>query len=293
MTPVAVWFQPVRFLETWASGGVNVFFGPEVENSKALSPSDLAAKDQEWFNKTASLGVKVVIKRAPSSLPLHCVGLLTPTDEPNGKGIAPAQVKAEADALRAKYPGVTVFCSLAGDKITSANFNKPAEKQLYTDYAAAVDVITVNWYAKNRNANRYPITHTGDAIAKLRQVTTKPIWAWVECNDQQLPPPSAPDINRAPTPDEIEATVGDCIGRGAAAIGWFPTCDSGKYSWPASYRPTIDRNGASMSPQYDRCKTIAGKLNGPPLPPPSSEPTNADLMEVLDRIEAKLNSVFK
>jgi len=262
--PVAVFFQPERNLRYQADLGTGVFFGPEVENPNALPPAVLAAKQAQWIAAVAGVGGRVVLKRPPTTLPSHCVGVLHNVDEPNGKGITPAMLKPEFDRLRAAHPGTPIFLSLAGDKVLSANFERPLEKQLYLDYAAVCDVMTINFYSRNRNASRYPDTLTGDCIKKLADLTGRPVWAWVEVNDQRLPLPPPPNVNRAPTPDEIQRTVEYAVEKGAKGIGWFGTQDQGKYGWPESYWPGIDRNGATMQPQYDMLKVIAAVLGPPP-----------------------------
>lgn len=282
MTPPAfvipVWFQPIRFMPDMVRLGINTFLGPSVENSKGMDPTVFALKSAEWVDAVSVFGGSCILKLPPPGpLPSHCIGLFLSIDEPNGKGIAPGALKAESDDLRARYPGVPIVLSLAGDKVTSANFKKADQVQLYKDYAALADILTVDAYAKNRNATRYPTTWTGDAVKTLIAVTGKEVWAWVECNDQVLPPPTSKtdgvnlDINRAPTPDEIRATVDDAIAKGAKGIGWFITCDSGKYGWPDSFFPQTDRTKVtSMAPQYAAVKEINAKLSPPPVTPTPS-----------------------
>jgi hypothetical protein len=280
--PVAAFFQPVRNLDALKAMGINTVAGPEVENSGSMTPAQLAAARDAWLKATAERGLKCVLKNPPPALPWNCVGILLSVDEPNGKSVKPAAMKAESDGYRAKYPGVPIFLSLAGDKVTSANFNRPDEAQLYKDYAALADVLTVDAYSMNRNATRYPVTWTGEAVKKLALVTNKPVWAWLETNDQQLsPPPAGQGINRAPMPDEIKATWEYAVKCGAKGIGGFFTCDSGKYGWPASYLPAVDRNGQSVQPQYDMFRTLALAAN----PPPPN-----DLQVQLDKARADLTA---
>jgi hypothetical protein len=271
--PIACWFQPVRNIPAMVALGVNTFFGAEVENSKGMAPDVLAAQSAAWVKAVSAAGAYVVLKLPPAGpLPDNCIGLFLSIDEPNGKGIGPAAIKAESDDLRARYPGVPLVLSLAGDKVTSANFKKADQVQLYKDYAALADILTVDAYSKNRNAVRYPTTWTGDAVKTLIAVTGKEVWAWIEANDQQLPAPTTPpDTNRAPTPDEIKATVDYAVQQGAKGIGWFLTSDSGKYGWPQSFFPQVDRAGASMQPQYDMVRQVSTTLS-PPTPAPAPQP---------------------
>jgi hypothetical protein len=77
-----------------------------------MSPAALDAANQAWIAETQRLGLKVVLKRPVAPLPSNCVGVLVIYDEPNGKGIPPAAVQAEADKIRAAFPGVKVFASI-------------------------------------------------------------------------------------------------------------------------------------------------------------------------------------
>jgi hypothetical protein len=131
----------------------------------------------------------------------------------------------------------------------------------------------------NRNASRYKTSWTADAVKTVLAVRPDvEVWAWIEANDQRLSPPALPDVNRAPTPQEIDDTVTQAVAAGARGIGWFLTCDSGKYGWPQSYMPDVDRNGASMQPQYDKVAEVSRRYNPTsPVPAtlPSTTPTTA------------------
>jgi hypothetical protein len=276
--------------------GVTHAFGPEVENKKHLTPAEYVTKVSEWLRVTKDLGLKVILKQPLAPVPEHCVGFCLDVDEPNGKGITADKLKANHDALRALDPSMPIFLSLAGDKVSSANFKKkadgtyerPWEPQAYVDFGAYCDAFTINCYSANRNASRYAMTWTGDTVKKLAEATGKPVWAWIEHNDQRLPDPKPADgINREPTPQEIEDTVVYAIACGAKGIGWFSTCDSGKYGWPASYWPLVNRFGASMQPQIDKLKSLALTINPPQIPdtePPDEVLPFADV-EFVEKFE--------
>lgn len=285
--PAAVWFQPVRNVPGLTGMGINTFVGPEVENGHALPPDQLAAQQVAWIKAIADAGGKVVLKTPPANLPANCVGVLLTVDEPNGKGIIPATIKPESDRYRGLYPGKDIWLSLAGDKILSANLAKPAEAQLLKDYCALADVITIDFYEKNRNADRYPDTNTGDIVAKVLSVAPgKRVLPWYEANDQQLtPPPPGQGTNRAPTPTEMRAKVDYADGKGAWGRGFFLTCDSGKYGWPGSYLPQIDRNGQTMAPQYQTMQMLSRQIN--PIPPP----TTPTLEQRVAELERKMNGI--
>lgn len=298
-TPVAVWFQPTRNVPMLRALGVDTFIGPEVESPRSLTPEQLAAAQVAWIKAVADAGAKCILKNPPAQLPGHCVGVMLTDAEANRNNTGPSDaMKAEAARYRAAYPGVPIFVDLAGDKISSANFDRAWEKQVYVDYGAISDVAIVNSYPMNRNANRYPLTWTADVAKKYAAATGDAVWPAVEMNDQRLAPPTTPgDVNRAPTPDEIQKQVDACLANNAAGIVWFATCDSGKYGWGTgntdfatrgdSYWPLIDRNGVSMAAQIAKVGEISKALTGKqpttvPTTNPSTQPTLADLQRDLD-----------
>lgn len=289
--PVACFFQPARNIPAMLAMGVNTFFGPEVEARSTLTPAAIAAKEAEWIQAVLAAGARCVLKRPPAVLPSNCVGVLLTVDEPNGKGIPAASLVAERDDLRARYPGVPLFLSLAGDKITSANLKKQHELDALTAYLDLVGpdgVVTVDVYDNNRNASRYPETWEADVVKTVKAVRPVKCWSWHEANDQQLAAPTSQtvpgvtDINREPTPDEIKQSVDAVLAQGADGIGWFLTADKGPYGWgvkdPAkgdSYLPMVNRKGESMAPQYAMVTQISRALN-PAAPAPGPIPPAPD-----------------
>jgi hypothetical protein len=311
--PVLAWDQPASHLPMLAKLGITHVTGPEVPNAKNLAPDALAAGTLAWIKATQDAGLKCILRNPTGPLPPNCAGIMLSADEPNGKGVPPSAIFQESNDLRTRYPGVPILLSLAGDKITSnlkpGNRDYAAQCQLYRDYGALADILTVDWYDRNRNATRYPVTLTGDAVVALRDVTGKPVWAWIECSDQQLPSPTSKtngidlDINREPTPDEMQATVDYAIARGASGIGWFATCDSGQYGWTwddkrgDSYWPLVNRLGVSTQPQIDAIARISQRL-APPTPDPVKvlqsrvaelEQNQRATSDALDTLNAKLN----
>lgn len=159
-------------------------------------------------------------------------------------------------------------------------------------WGSIADVLSVNCYSANRNASRYPMTWTADAVRKLAGATGRPVWAWVEMNDQVvLPAPKPADgISRAPTPQEIDDTVGYALAAGAAGIGWFATSQSNAYGWgvkdPArgdSFWPLVDRHGASLAAQIAAVKTISLELRkAGGTPAPQTQTTLADVIVIVN-----------
>lgn len=286
MRLIPAWFQPRENFAAMAKMGINCIVGPELTNPPV---GDIVS-----WSGAAAAGMSVVLKNPtgtaiPGLNPLLAMFMLS-VDEPNEpKGNSPpvpaSALKPESDLLRKNFPNAMIWLSLGGDKLIYDGFPNATDKQALLDYAAICDVLTVDFYSANRNASRYPMTHTAKAVANLKALTGKPIYAWLECNDQQLDPPKAPDINRAPTPGEMLATANAAMAAGAAGVGWFFTCQSGAYKWPQSFLPMVDRHGASMQPQYDEVKAINAMLN-PVTPAPVPAPPVLTVEQRLAKLEA-------
>lgn len=283
--PTAVFFQPARYLRTMAEDyGVTVAFGPEVENHDWLlknDPDKLLKLEKEWIALADVYGLAVVLKRPwkYGKLPANVVGFCHTDDEPNAtpKTSPPSALKAEYDQLRALDPSMPIFLVLYGGAITSANLSRAHERQQLADYLALCDVVAQDVYPKNLNRERYKNTWPGDVVEKIHQVDpAKPVWCWLEMNDQQLNPPTPPNTNGEPSPDDILDQADDCVARGAAGIGWFATCQRGKYGWGIvdpkkgdSYWPLVNRKGESIAAQLDMVKRIGRQRKATPHPPAS------------------------
>lgn len=290
MIPVLSFFQPVRNFQILKELGVTVLAGPEIENKNSLNLTQLTILQNAWNAKAADLGFKIILKGKPTTLPANCIGLMTTIDEPNGKSIdAPA---SEVSFMRAQHPGVPIYISLAGDKILDI---KPTNRD-YADqikklktYLDIVDYVTFNFYSKNRNATRYPTSHTAAIVKIIKDASPNvKVIPWIEVNDQQLPLPKPTDgINRAPTPDEITETINLALAAGAEGFGMFSTADRGQYKWPESYMSLVDRSGVSMMPQYEAFKQMALKVNTLPVPAPQDK----ELLAKIDELEAENESL--
>lgn len=303
--PTIAFFQPTRNILAMSMMGINTFCGPEVESKSSLPPDVVAAREVEWIQAVAGAGAFCILKRPPAVLPDHCTGILLTPDEPNRANRGPTpELAAEAADFRARYPGTPIYLSLAGDKILSANFARDWERKVYVDFAALYDVAFINFYPRNRNASTYPDTFPGDIVKKLADATGKPVIPFIEANDQRLgTPPNPAHHNRAPTPDEIEAQADWAVKQGAPGLGWFFTCDSGKYGWGTgtpdfatrgdSYLPLVDRNGASMRPQYEAVLTTNVAYAAPPPPgepEPAPDPVVAELRTRVDVLGATVEA---
>src|SRR5256885_1248241 len=101
-------------------------------------------------------------------------------------------------------------------------FNDTATTEIYTlslhDALPISDIGFVDWYVKNRNADRYPMTHLWTAVERLViWGKGKPVGAFVECSNQRIAPEG-----REPTVGEMRAEIIGSIIHGARLIAYFP-----------------------------------------------------------------------
>lgn len=265
---IATWTQPIRNFKTQKELGVNTLWGPEFEGGSSTTA-------QQYCDAALALDLAVITKNQTAPVPSNCVGFWHAQDEPNKTPPLPASaMKAEYDRLKLLAPNLPVHMSLAGDKLIYDNFPNTTDRAYYLSLAKVCDAFWVNFYSKNRNANRYPTSNTAKAVKNLIDLCGLPVYAWIECNDQELREVKPPDTDREPTPQEIMDTVDQVVAAGAKGFGWFGVCKKAKHGWPENYWPLANRNGVSMQPQYDMCKTIANKYNPVPVPgpvPPTQE----------------------
>jgi hypothetical protein len=274
-----VWWQPKSNMSKMAQLGMKVVFGPECENPPTCTPA-------QWANEADRYGLKVVMKEPIlRPIPSNLAGVMISIDEPNDpKGgnppINPAIVFQEYQALKAAY-GLPVHCSFGGSTWLSANWDRQWEKDAAGLYISACDVIHFNFYAINRNVDRYRVTQSADLVRKIRKYfpeVSKPILVWCECSDQLLPEPApGQGTNRGPTPNEMAATVGAVVAAGGE-FGWFPTCL--KVGWPKGFwplEPDQEKMVATLNRLYgqksidgqailDKLDLISRKLDRPLVP---------------------------
>lgn len=274
---VAVWFQPPENFAAWKARGINTLVGEELGN-----PAKLTA--EQYVAKAGDSGLCVISKAGVKAA--NVVGFFQPTDEPNGKGIAPATLKAAFDRFRTIDPSLPVHLSLAGDAVLNGQPWKPAD---YAEAAKYCDVAWVNFYSFNRNSTRYPATMTATAVAKANTLMQgKLVYAWVECDWQRLGT-NPFGVGRSPTAGEVEGTVMSAILSGARGIGYFATVTGTVTSgsgdvlpgWPARYDQTPSDVDAWMKEFHPRLQLWAA---GKPAPSDGMD----DVISRLDRIEAEL-----
>lgn len=281
------WTQPIRNFAEQQRLGASVMWGPELEGGSGQTA-------QQWCDAADKLGLKVITKNQTLPLPPNCIGFWHAQDEPNKTPPLPASaMQAEYNRLKAMAPDLPVYMSLAGDKLLYDNFPNATDRTYYLSLAKVCNAFWVNFYSKNRNANRYPTSQTAKAVKNLIDLCQIPVYFWYECNDQELKEVKPPDTDREPTPAEMMETVDLAMAAGALGFGTFGVCKKAKHGWPENYWPLTNRNGVSMQPQYDTVKAINNKYTAAPAPIPPVVPTNAELDQRLKVIEDKWEAIFK
>jgi hypothetical protein len=240
---IGVFSQPVSSFAKWKSRGINTLVLSEPEGGRVAKadweaaavsaglffmdyPSDEDAILQNEANQPYRLAFmqndEPDLTRTPN----------TPTTNPDGT--------TKADILIARYarcktaaPNLPVFVNFAGTAVTPEYYK--GEKHL--PYIAAADWLAHDWYVKNRNVYRYPVSLIGKAMDRLAAWSgNKPQFVFIECSDQKLSPQG-----RCPTPDEVEEEINLAVAKGAKGIIYFPQRPSPGFQFDAMPPEIVDR----------------------------------------------------
>jgi hypothetical protein len=216
---VACWVPSFFDLEKWADRGINVAWF-----NQGLNPNNKSL--DEYTNKAFSLGIKLWRYPDQHMVPPARKGFdekdrtlaaYSLIDEPILHKMSAADVKDQADAFREVNPKMKLVLNMEGDKFVMPN-PPPSVVEQHTGYMDACDIGFVDWYVKNRNADRYPLSHLWTAVERLCVWgKTKPVGAFIECSNQRIAPEG-----REPTPAEMRAQIVGSIIHGARLIAYFP-----------------------------------------------------------------------
>jgi hypothetical protein len=280
---IGVFSQPVSSFAKWKARGINTLVSAEPEGGRVAKadweaaaaavglffmdyPSDDDAILQNEANQPYRLAFmqndEPDLTRTPN----------TPTTNPDGT--------TKADILIARYarckaaaPSLRVFVNFAGTAVTPEYYK--GEKHL--PYIAAADWLAHDWYVKNRNVDRYPVSLIGKAMDRLAAWSSnKPQFVFIECSDQKLSPQG-----RCPTPDEVEEEINLAVAKGAKGIIYFPQ------------RPSPGFQFDAMPPEIvDRITQINARLTGQSAPA-QNEPTVADLLNRITTLTTRLETMSK
>jgi hypothetical protein len=218
---IACWVPSFFDLEKWAGRGINVAWF-----NQGLNPREKTLA--EYVNKARPLGIRVwrypaehMTPPVPADFDKNDPTLIAYSmlDEPILHKKSPQDMKDQADAFRQSgtKPGMKLVLNLEGDKFVMPNPNQKVVGD-HTGYMEACDVGFVDWYVKNRNADRYPLSHLWTAVERLCVWGKgKPVGAFVECSNQKIAPEG-----REPTVGEMRGEIIGSIIHGARLIAYFP-----------------------------------------------------------------------
>lgn len=244
--------QPKENFATWKSRGCDFVIGPEFGNPERISSKD-------WCKAASDAGLMVVgnkfllrDKFVPENLLAWYLD-----DEPNEPNHATSlsTIVLQKAAFKNLSP-VPVWLNLGGDQITS---QKGKITQQYIDYSVLADCVLSDWYVKNRQFDRYPISFIGDCCEYLHNCGAKSLGSFIECSWQKLN--KASPLGRCPSPDEFECEVMNAVTHGASKIVYFSTrgfIEPGSTDgWPQNYDPTPKEISDRMSLVNMRLKAFA------------------------------------
>ena len=216
---IACWVPSMYDLDKWAKRGINVAWFNQRINPKE---KPLA----EYVAKASAAGLKMWRYPAEFMEPAldPSFDKTDPTriaysmlDEPVLHKKSPADMREQYDAFKESNPKMKAILNMEGDKFVMPNPGTKVVDQ-HTGFMDACDIGFVDWYVKNRNAERYPLTHLWTAVERLNVWgKTKAVGAFIECSNQKIAPEG-----REPTVGEMRAQIIGSIIHGARLIAYFP-----------------------------------------------------------------------
>jgi len=216
---IACWLPSIYDLDKWVKRGVNVGWFNQRLNPKEKPLTDYIARAQAAGMKMWRYPAEYMEPPADPGIDARDSSLVAYSllDEPILHHKSPDDIMEQAKAFREVNPKMKLILNLEGDKFVMPN---PGAKVVadHTGYMEAADIGFVDWYVKNRNADRYPLSHLWTAVERLCiWGKGKPVGAFVECSNQKI----AAD-GREPTVGEMRGEIVGSIIHGARLIAYFP-----------------------------------------------------------------------
>jgi len=260
--PIGAWNQPpwdthVAYLK---SLGINTYLNngltpPEPTNPQLL---DLLEANDMWAILQYDAGV-----RAHPRVLGWLLG-----DEPDLRGVPPADVQASYDAIKSADPGRFIALNTMGNFYWDANFGNPADEPLYQAYTAIPDISSFDFYSVAGWHNPGWVYMPGAMVQFLRERyldPPKPVWAVIEASDH-----IQTDAFPGPSAAQMRFEVWDSIIHGATAIHYF-TIAFDPFAW-TNLTPAIEQELARTNGQITALTEVI--LGAPPsLNVTSSEPS--------------------
>jgi hypothetical protein len=281
---IGVFSQPLSSFAKWKARGINTLVLSESEGGRVKKADWEAAATAagHYFMDYPSDDDAILQNEAKQPLRMAFMQDDEPdlTRTPNTDRTYPDGT-TKADILAARYarckaaaPNLPVFVNFAGTAVTPEFYK--GEKHL--PYIAAADWLAHDWYVKNRNWQRYPVSLIGKAMDRLALWSNnKPQFVFIECSDQKLT-----STGRMPTPDEVEEEVNLAVSKGAKGIVYFPQ------------RPQPGFQYDAMPPEIvERVTQINARLVGVTPPPAQNEPTLEDLVTQVNQLSGRLDALSR
>jgi len=289
---IAVFSQPVSSFPKWKARGINTLVSHEPEGGK-MKKEDweaAAAAAGFWFMDYPSDDDAMLAKEAKQPMRLAFMQDDEPdmtrapnTDRTNPDGWTKGEILAARYArCKAAAPNIPMFVNFAGTAVTPEAY--PGNKHL--PYIAAADWLAHDWYVKNKNWERYPISLIGVAMDRLAAWSKgKPQYVFIECSDQKISP-----LGRCPTPDEVEEEVNLAVAKGAKGIIYFPQKPPPGFQYDAMPPEILDR---VLKINARLAGTAAPAPLPTPAPPPQNEPKLSDVLTQVNTLTARLDAISK
>jgi len=216
---IACWVPSMYDLDTWAKRGITVAWFNQRINPKEKPLEDYIGKADAAGLKMWRYPGEYMDPEKDEHFDAHdpTLAAYSMIDEPVLHRMDPDAVKQQAKDFREAKPKLKLVLNLEGDKFVMPNPSQTVIDQ-YTAYMEACDIGFVDWYVKNRNADRYPLSHLWTAVERLVVWGKgKPVGAFIECSNQKIAPEG-----REPTVGEMRAEIVGSIIHGARLIAYFP-----------------------------------------------------------------------
>jgi hypothetical protein len=257
---IACWLPSLYDLDKWVKRGVNVAWYNQRLNPKEKPLADYVARAQAAGIKTWRYPAEYMEPPADPAIDTRDSSLVAYSllDEPILHRKTPEDMMDQAKAFREVNPKMKLILNLEGDKFVMPN---PGPKVVadHTGYMEAADIGFVDWYVKNRNADRYPLSHLWTAVERLCiWGKGKPVGAFVECSNQKIAAEG-----REPTVGEMRGEIIGSIIHGARLIAYFPESPGQKQNKGKQFGngndatpPDLEREMVSLNKQLQSLAPI-------------------------------------
>lgn len=289
------WNVPVADFDKWQARGVNTLMGCGIVGA------DTPVAREAWARAALAKGLWTIYDPQGGAVLPNMLAFLLP-DEMDARESAPKadgtrqwngwpaeRILPLHQAWKAAHPEIPTLMTCAGDHVTQAN-----RLAYYQSIASCSDLWLEDWYPFSSNAVTYSNRLKAQAVSVLRQAAPdKPCWTTIETTlIGRKDSPSARQI----TPAEFHEAVALTKAAGASGFGVFSHQFNGNNGWVR-----FDGTPPDVAAQVTAEFTVLAPVRSAPGPPVTTQPTTApaatqptiaDVIERLNRIEKKLDRKF-